>query len=494
MGISYQQHRIAIGCFNGRSLPSRRGELNPSAPSGVWQGLFLCHLVFSLAFNVSSSECWAATGYSQKVLNLIKQFPSGLLTPVAPSGVWQATACHLVVNQACGGEAFIMCFIWGIVVAILLLRSCVESNPGPEVEQLHDQVEDWEFKNVPDLEKVFKTRRTICAVCKVGKVKEVVRNTQKLEPILIYTRNGTKKAIHGEFRCVKKACRALHGCGFYKERGEKVYEEDALREEILVTSSCTALEIEYLIEIASSIEICGVNFEGMAKIYNRLHNQRLPSDVLEKRAELYKKRLTEGFFIYIYLELAQRYHIKDFQRIHSNIDTTILKHRSDLQSFFNLKWAKHKCETKGCGWVITIDGGLKPHRMVCAAKLSGVRIFPSSGLKIYTGCTKFPSPRSKFCSEHQAEESPVIVAENISVKTKENLRNNRTATKSYEGAGQDDFYIVESLVKMRDGEVEVKWLGFPDTTWEPKSNIPAFIRCIKNICRRSCLNVKLPLV
>ena len=170
MGISYQQHRIAIGCFNGRSLPSRRGELNPSAPSGVWQGLFLCHLVFSLAFNVSSSECWAATGYSQKVLNLIKQFPSGLLTPVAPSGVWQATACHLVVNQACGGEAFIMCFSWGIVVAILLLRSCVESNPGPEVEQLQDQVEDWEFKNVPDLDKVFKTRRTICAVCKDGKV------------------------------------------------------------------------------------------------------------------------------------------------------------------------------------------------------------------------------------------------------------------------------------------------------------------------------------
>lgn len=80
----------------------------------------------------------------------------------------------------------------------------------------------------------------------------------------------------------------------------------------------------------------------------------------------------------------------------------------------------------------------------CEAKLSGVRIL-SSGLKIYTGCTKFPSPRSKFCSEHQAEESPVIVAENISVKTKENLRNNRTATKSYEGAGQDDFYIVESL-------------------------------------------------
>ena len=174
--------------------------------------------------------------------------------------------------------------------------------------------------------------------------------------------------------------------------------------------------------------------------------------------------MTEGFFIYIYLELAQRYHIKDFQRIHSNIDTTILKHRSDLQSFFNLKWAKHKYETKGCGWVITIDGGLKPHRMVSAAKLSGVRIFPSSGLKIYTGCTKFPSPRSKFCSEHQAEESDVIVAENISVKTKENLRNNRTATKSYEGAGRDDFYIVESLVKMRDGEVEVKWLGFPDTT------------------------------
>ena len=68
MGISYQQHRIAIGCFNGRSLPSRRGELNPSAPSGVWQGLFLCHLVFSL---------WKLVSI---ILNVTKIFSFNIIT------------------------------------------------------------------------------------------------------------------------------------------------------------------------------------------------------------------------------------------------------------------------------------------------------------------------------------------------------------------------------------------------------------------------------
>ena len=137
---------------------------------------------------------------------------------------------------------------------------------------------------------------------------------------------------------------------------------------------------------------------------------------------------------------------------------------------------KHRCEVEGCGWCITIDGGLKPHRMLCGAKLSGIRIFPNAGIKIFTGCTRHPGPKSKYCLEHESEESPVIHVEKVSAKTKEALRNTRTGSKNYDGAAQDDFFIVESLLSFREGEVEVKWVGFEKTTWEPEASIPGFLR------------------
>ena len=104
-----------------------------------------------------------------------------------------------------------------------------------------------------------------------------------------------------------------------------------------------------------------------------ISNQRLPTAVLQRREDLYKKRLTEAYYLFIYLELAQRYHIKNYQRIEGDVDSMILKHKSLMQTCFNESWAvKHRCEVEGCGWCITIDGGLKPHRMLCGAKLSGI--------------------------------------------------------------------------------------------------------------------------
>ena len=69
-----------------------------------------------------------------------------------------------------------------------------------------------------------------------------------------------------------------------------------------------------------------------------------------------------------------------------------------------------------------------------------------------------------------------IIMEIVSAKTKEALRNTRTGSKNYDGAAQDDFFIVESLLSFREGEVEVKWVGFEKTTWEPEASIPGFLR------------------
>ena len=89
---------------------------------------------------------------------------------------------------------------------------------------------------------------------------------------------------------------------------------------------------------------------------------------------------------------------------------------------------------------------------------------------------KAPWAKIKILLEHESEESPVIHVDKVSAKTKEALRNTRTGSKNYDGAAQDDFFIVESLLSFREGEVEVKWVGFEKTTWEPEASIPGFLR------------------
>lgn len=105
--------------------------------------------------------------------------------------------------------------------------------------------------------------------------------------------------------------------------------------------------------------------------------------------------------------------------------------------------------------------------LVCAAKLSGVREFPKAGLKVITGCTKHPAFNSKYCQEH---------CKNCSARTRQQLRKYRTDTASYAEAEQDEVYIVESIMKIKSKEVLVKWVGFPNPTWENKNGIPKFIR------------------
>ena len=108
-----------------------------------------------------------------------------------------------------------------MVLLILLVIGGIETNPGPQKMMS-------KFDGVTQMTKENKTSRTVCGVCGKGNVTAVARNTEQQDLMLVYTRHGTMKAKHVESRCVKKNCRALHGCGFFKEDGHRVYEEDAL--------------------------------------------------------------------------------------------------------------------------------------------------------------------------------------------------------------------------------------------------------------------------
>ena len=114
---------------------------------------------------------------------------------------------------------------------------------------------------------------------------------------------------------------------------------------VLVTSSQTGFDVDYLVELASRIQISSVTFEGKhsalkkgdqhikkeeefvelimkfssqissgeAKTFNRFHSPNVPTDVRERRINLCRKRLSDGYFTFIYLELCQQLGITDYQ-------------------------------------------------------------------------------------------------------------------------------------------------------------------------------------
>ena len=171
--------------------------------------------------------------------------------------------------------------------------------------------------------------------------------------------------------------------------------------------------------------------------------------------------MTKAFFLYIHLELAQRYRVKkNYQGIESYIDDTILKNKTFMQNIFREKWSvKPRCSVPGCGWCITIDGGLKPHRVLCGAKLYGIRIFPKAGTQIFTGSTRHQGSKSKYCPEHEKEESPVIHADILSSRWKQQLRNHRSSPKSFQNVAQDNFFLVDSILQFKKADVKVVKLG-----------------------------------
>ena len=165
------------------------------------------------------------------------------------------------------------------------------------------------------------------------------------------------------------------------------------------------------------------------------------------------------------------------------LDEAILTSKTELHEAFRRYWTReHSCDAPGCGKILVMDGGLKPHRKLCASKLSGVRQFESTGLKVVTGCTKIPGPESKFCNEHQQSESPALLSSQVSRNTRNNLRNHRTNTAASSEASQDNIYVIESIVDLRIKDdskyFKVKWLNFPpsESTWEPETSIPKFIQ------------------
>ena len=320
-----------------------------------------------------------------------------------------------------------------------------------------------------------------CKVCRIGNV--VPREDEKEDGIFtIYTRDGTKKGKHLGYRCNNRSisCRAGHYYGYVTLNNKKCYDKFALKNEYLVTSSQTAFSVSYLWDCLLQILFSNASFESLAKVYNNLHYVNLPEDVLERRVQVHRKRIAEAIFTFEFLEIGARYGVPPI--IYGSIDNTILHFKDDLRDKFREVWTvDHKCDKKGCSSVLIVDGGMKPTRPLCAAKLSGVKEFANSGMKVVVGCQKIPQPGSKYCADHADIISPAINAEKVSSSSRMNLRKYRSETALSKQAQQDQVYVVESIMdkKVENKKIfyKIKWLGFPEDqcTWEPSKNIQEWI-------------------
>ena len=318
-----------------------------------------------------------------------------------------------------------------------------------------------------------------CDICKTGNVVKVGRETS----IVIYTRYGTRRGVHVEMRCNNRTlpCRAGHYHGYVKVGTAKHIEDDALRNTYLVTSSQTAFAIDYLWDMTLQILFSRATFEGLGNIFNNLHFTNVPYDTLLKRENIFAKRITEAFFMYAFIEVGQRFNVEI--TIPKTLDEAILANKTELHEAFRTNWTrKHLCDTPGCGKILVMDGGMKPHRKLCAAKLAGVREFESTGLKVVTGCTRIPGPESKFCNEHQSSESPALLSSQVSKTTRMSSREHRNKTAASSEASQDNIYVIETILDSKtESDVQlfhIKWLNFPhsQSTWEHEESVPKFIQ------------------
>ena len=335
---------------------------------------------------------------------------------------------------------------------------------------------------------ILRTDATKCKVCKTG---DVTPSTDKKKEgtFMIYTRDGTSTAKHQEYRCNNRQlpCRAGHFYGYVtmgekgNEEKPKCFEKFALKKDFLITSSQTAFSAPYLWDSLLQIVFSNASFESLAKIYNNLHFVNLPDDVMARRVEVHRKRIAEAIFIFAYLELGQRYGLPLI--ISGGIDATILRNRTDIRDKFREIWSvDHRCEKIGCSSVLIVDGGMKPTRALCAAKLNGLKEFSKSGMVVVVGCQKIPQPDSKYCGEHVGLASPALTAENVTDTTRIKLREHRAETSATKDAPQDQIYVIESILEKKEENethyFKVKWLGFPSdqSTWEPARNIQPWIQ------------------
>ena len=280
--------------------------------------------------------------------------------------------------------------------------------------------------------------------------------------VSLYTRSGTMEAEHHESRCKNRDCRVGYRYGYHTINANMIY-DDPFDNEYILTSQNTGFQLLYLYEVVILVFHGSCSITSLCDSYNSLHYFSVSKDM--ERFTLNYQRVIRGFYTYALLDLSRRYKISlTFDR--DDIDKTIEIHFEQLTNLIQEKWGNHRCEARGCGSVLVIDGGLKPQRKICAARTCAIYQFKHSGAEVLVGCKNIPSPGETFCSEHVKNEVPSVPSKQMDRQNVKCLRKTRHATKS-EKVEEDVFNIVaiHKKKKIQKGQFYlIEWEGYSGTS------------------------------
>ena len=123
---------------------------------------------------------------------------------------------------------------------------------------------------------------------------------------MIYKRNGVIRTSKVEKRCNNYRCLTGFYYGYHVKGNIKYVEEDTLSKEYVIISNRTGFALSYLWDITLQIQFSKASVESLANIFNNLHFSNLPMDTMNKREEIYRQRISDGYTYYSFVEYAQR--------------------------------------------------------------------------------------------------------------------------------------------------------------------------------------------
>jgi hypothetical protein len=177
------------------------------------------------------------------------------------------------------------------------------------------------------------------------------------------------------------------------------------------------------------------------------------------RCKLDRRRIEAAHLQYAVLQVASWYKF-DINKLalHSDTDATLSDVVKDYHGAFMAYYASHHCEDQRCRKILVLDGNMKNHRDVCAAKEAGFAEYDGLPGKVKTGCTETPQLQSRYCAAHMPTAYTSSTGGECSTPT---------------GLDQVAF-ILERKNTRQNTLYKVARIGeaTSNCTWEPESSLP----------------------
>ena len=238
------------------------------------------------------------------------------------------------------------------------------------------------------------------------------------------------------------SCKLTYYPGFAEsyETKQLIYEKNWRTYGIFVSNHKSCFSIDFM-DMTVSLKLrMHATFMGRADAYNHQHNYQLGGN---DTPSLDKRVIGDAYYKFTLLGFRERYALP--LRFDMDVEKTLEEDLTDYLDLFMKKGCTHACDVEGCSTCVVIDGHMKAHRKICRKK----------------GCIRDPKEKSKYCDLHH-------VAINQGGNAKE-------VVDEAQVLNHGEYHIeriLKTIMIKKHRHYVTKWVGWDETTNEPKENLP----------------------